>query len=372
MLHLKRTNDQRENSFKLLKTWDGMAFEGTFLGINDVRQDKTNPTPLWKLPSLGFTGSKLMGDTDFTLDWDTEYVNYYRENGVGGHRIDLFPRLSAPLPLGPYLESRVEAGVRDTLYNVQTYGDGTWDQSDTPNRLLGSFHTELGTTLLKDFGLNMGDTEGISHQIRPYIEYDYLSDENQDDLPVFDSTDRLGDENSITYGVDNFFNLFGNSGDETEYGYLKIKQSYDLRSEASDKPFSPVNVRLAWLPMKDLKVIYKTDIDVYDEGIIFYGLETYYHNSRGDFLNLDYRYDQSADIHQINVDARVQLFDTIFAAYDIEHSISESQVIEQNVSLMYQPACWSVELKSRYTPGDHTVMVVFNLANIGTPFGVRL
>jgi len=367
-----KTNDQRENSFKLLKTWDGMAFEGAFLGINDVRQDKTNPTPLWKLPSMDFTGSKLIGDTDFTLDWDTDYVNYYRENGVGGHRVDLFPRLSAPLPLGPYLESRVEVGVRDTFYNVQTYGDGTWDQSDTPNRLLGSFHTELGTTLLRDFGLNLGDTKGITHQFRPFIEYDYLSDDNQDDLPIFDSVDRVTDINSLTYGVDNFFNLFGDDGSETDYGYLKIIQSYDLRSEESETPFSPVNLRLAWTPISELKVIYKTDYDVYGDGVIFYGLESYYHNSRGDFLNLDYRYDRAADIHQINVGARAQLFDTVFAAYDIEHSLSESQVIEQNISLMYQPACWSVELKSRYTPGDHTVMVIFNLANIGTPLGLRM
>ncbi len=370
-----KTNDQRENSFKLLKTWDGMALEGVFLAINDVRQDKTNPTPLWKLPSLDFTGSQLIGETNFALDWDTDYVNYYREDGVGGHRFDLYPRLSAPLPLGPYLESRAEAGLRETFYSVQTYGDGTWEESSTPNRLIGDFHTEIGTTLLRNFALNMGDTEGVTHNFRPYIAYNYLSDTDQEDLPDFDSVDRLEHQNQISYGIDNFFNLFGNkNGRETErdYGYLKVEQNYDLRSEESDTPFSAVNVKLGWTPLHDLTVIYKTDIDVYGDGVIFYGLESYYLNSRGDYLNLDYRYDKFDDIHQINVSAKAQLFDTIFAAYDIEHSLSESQTIEQNISIIYQPACWSVELQSRYTPGDYGMMLLFNLANIGSPLGLKL
>jgi len=370
-----KTSDQRVNSMKILKAWDGMALEGVFLGINDVREDKTSPTPLWKLPSLDFTGSQSLGDSNLTLDWDTDYVNYYREDGVGGHRFDLYPRLSAPLPLGPYLEARAEAGVRDTFYSVQTFGDGTWDESDTPNRLLGDFHTEVGTTLIRDFALNMGNTTAISHNFRPFIQYDYLSDNNQEELPDFDSIDRIEDKNHITYGIDNFFNLLGQKNGkatEKDYAFFKVNQSYDIRSEMSDAPLSAVNVKMGWNPLHDLTVLYKTDVDVYGDGVTSYGLETYYKNSRGDYLNLDYRYDKFHAIHQLNVYARAQLFDTIFAAYDIQHSLSESRIIEQNVSLMYMPACWSVELKSKYTPGDHTISLLFNLANIGMPLGFGL
>ncbi len=374
-----KTSDQRQNTFKILKSWDGMALESAFLGINDVRSDKTSPTPLWKLPSIDFTGSKLLGFSDLTLDWDTDYVNYYRENGVGGHRFDIYPRLSMPLPMGPYLESRAEAGVRDTFYNVQTFGDGTWDKSSSPNRLLGKFHTEIGTTLLRDFAANIGGMEGITHNFRPYVQYDFLSDTDQDDLPSFDSVDRKSDSNMITYGIDNFFDLFGtNDGKETnrEYGNLKIKQSYDIRSNASDEPLSPVNVKLSLTPLKDInnaKLIYKTDISVYGNGSS-HTVEAFYENSRGDAMNLDYRYDDlnGADTQQINFAIKAQLWDTIFAAYNIEHSISASQIIQQNISLMYQPACWSVELQSKYTPGDTTFSIMFNLANIGSPLGFRL
>ena len=375
----EKTNDQRENTFKILKSWDGMAVEGVFLGINDIRETTSSPTPLWKLPSIDFTGSKALGETDLNLDWDADYVNYYRENGVGGHRFDIYPRLSMPLPLGPYLESRAEAGLRDTFYSVQTFGDGTWDKSSSPNRFLGKFHTEVGTTLLRDFGVGIGEMDGLTHNFRPYIQYDYLSDADQDDLPSFDSVDRLYETNSITYGIDNFFDLFGaNDGNETnrEFAYLKIKQSYDIRSTASDEPLSPVNVKLQLTPFKQLdsaRLTYKTDISAYGHGSS-HTVEAFYTNSRGDALNLDYRYDDlnGADTQQINVAVKTQLWDTIFAAYDIKHSISASQVIEQNVSLMYRSACWSIELQSKYTPADTTFFVLFNLANIGSPMGFKL
>ncbi len=371
-----KTSDERVNSMRILKYWDGMALEGVFLGINDVRENKDNPTPLWKLPSLDFTGSRLIGESNFSIDWDTGYVNYYRENGVGGHRIDIYPRLSTPLPLGPYLEARAEAGIRDTYYNIQTFGDGKWDRDDSQNRLLGDFHTEIGTTLLRDFHFAPDGSRGLTHNLRPFVQYDYLSDTDQEDLPDFDSVDRKDHQNGITYGIDNFFNLFGldSSGNtsEQEYAYFKIQQSYDLRSEESDTPFSPVNIKMRWVPMVNTRFIYKTDIDVYGDGFLSHTVEASYINSRGDTINLDYRFDDEANTEQINFKAKAQLFDNIYAGYSIEHSLSEDNVISQDISVLYQPACWSVELRSEYTPGDHTISVLFNLANIGNTIGLNL
>ncbi len=385
-----KTSDIRENSLKVLKAWDGMALEGVFLGINDVREDPdpvidpdtglavpgtTPESPLWKLPSLDFTGSKSIGDTSLTVDWDTDYVNYYRENGVGGHRVDIYPRLSAPIPLSPYLEARAEVGLRDTYYIIQTNGDAEWDKGTSQNRLLGDFNAEIGTTLLRDFNFGSGDS-GLTHNFRPFVAYDYRSDPDQDDLPEFDGVDRKSAENAVSYGLDNFFNLFGSSADgkktEKDYGYLKIQQSYDFQDEQSDTPFSDVNVKLRLNPMDKGWIIYKTDIDPYGDGFVSHTLEGSYQNSRGDYLNLDYRYGDEGSTEQFNIEARAQLFDTIFALYDLQHSISSDQIIEQNISLLYKPACWSLELKSKYTPGDHVISVLFNLANIGSPLGLRL
>jgi LPS-assembly protein len=335
------------------------------------------------------------------MDWNADYVNYWRENGIGAQRVDLFPRLSAPIPLGAYLESRAEVGVRNTSYLVQTNGDGVWNQEDTPNRSLFNLHGEVGSTLLKNFGLNESEITSWDHRLRPYVQYDYIPKTNQDDLPIFDQVDRIQDSNAITYGTNNFFELFSDTKKKHahDYGYFKISESYDLRQEYSDRPLTPVTFQLGWTPINNFALSYKTKVGVYGEGVVLYSIDSIYRNSRGDSLAVDYRYSSadkiigspynSADnfnfaspfiyyysgigeIHEINVFVKAKIVDTFSAAYKIEHSLSQSQTIQQNISLIYHPACWSVELRSNYTPGDQGIMLLFNLANIGNPLGVNL
>ncbi len=398
-----RTADQRVNTAKVLKVWDSMSLETNFLAINDVRTSPPTPmsAPLWKLPGLDFTGSLPLANTPLTVDWNADYVNYWRQHGFGGQRLDLFPRLSAPIPLGAYLESRAEVGVRNTSYMIQNNGDGAWTQDDTPNRSLYNLHGEIGTTLLRNFGLNENEATSWDHRLRPYVQYDYLPKTNQDDLPLFDQVDRIQDSNALTYGVNNFFELFNDTKKKSahDYGYLKVWESYDLRQEYSDRPLTPVSLKLGWTPVNNFALSYQTNIGIYGEGVVLYSLDSMYSNSRGDSIGVDYRYstpDQILgspynstdsyniaspfysyynglrDIHEINIMAKAHISDTIFAAYKIEHSLSQSQTIEQDISLIYQPSCWSVELRSNYTPGDQGIMLLFNLANIGTPLGVNI
>ncbi len=372
-----KTDDQRKNTAKILRSWDGMALEANLLAINDVRINETTPTPLWKLPSVDFSGVLPVRNTSFTFDWDTDYVNYWREDGVGAHRFDLFPRISAPLPLGPYLESRAEVGLRETFYVVETYGDSTWSKGDSPSRFLYNIHAEVGTTLARDFTLGTDAYSNLSHNMRPYVEYDYLPEEDQTDLPSFDSVDRIDEENKITYGIDNFFNLFstntqGTSSLARDYGYFKIKQSYDFRSEVSDEPFSAVNLKMGWKPLRQLDIFYKTDIDVYGDGFITHSFESKYLNGRGDIFELEYRLNDDDDVEQINAYIKAQVLSNILAAAYLEHSISESETNEAALSLTYQALCWSMEVKSGYTPSDTSITVIFHLANIGTPFGLNL
>jgi LPS-assembly protein len=396
------TDAQRFNTIKVLKAWDSMSLTTNLLAINDARTIKGSPTPLWKLPGMDFTGSLPLADTSFTTDWDANYVNFWREDGVGGQRVDLFPRISVPVPLSPYLESRAEAGVRNTSYMVSSYGDTIWNKEENPNRTLLNLHGEVGSTLLRNFDMNSGMARSWDHRVRPYVKYDYISNSNQDDLPLFDQIDRIQKTNAITYGADNFFEIFSDSKKATgyDYGYLKIRQSYDLRSEYTEQPLTPVTVKLGWTPVDYFALSYQTDIGAYGEGVVSYSLESNFRTSRGDSFGVDYLYSNPQKIegspynsdvsygllnyfysdifgsieetHQINLSARVQLIDTIAASYRIEHSLTRSQTIEQHVSLMYRPACWGVELRSSYTPGDQSIMLLFSLANIGNPFGLNL
>lgn len=391
------TTKTRENKLRVLRSWKGISLNGELLAINDVQTTDSDSTPLWKLPSVDFTGLISLddyfslGNTAIDFSWDVDYVNYWREEGVGGHRLDVHPKVSMPLPISDYLEATASLGLRNTSYLINDYSDsnssgdadntdGTttvsssgWTGNDSENRFLFDFSTEIGTTLARDFSTNIGNLYAWNHKVRPYIKYDYIPDVDQTMLPQFDSIDSISETNKFTYGINNFFTIFGREDDneyDREFSYFKVKQSYDFRSSESDTPFTPVNFELGINPLEMFIIKMDAAVDVYDGGLDSYSLETSYYNSRGDYLTANYRFNDDSNINSIKLDGKVSFLTYFSALYSLEHSIEDDETISQNISLIYQPACWSVEVGSYYTPDDNRFMVLFRLANIGETFGM--
>jgi LPS-assembly protein len=375
-----RNNDFRDNTFNVLRSWDnGSSLRGDLLLVNDV-SDRTyspdRPSATWKLPSLSYSGlmqvDALQG-TDFS--WDTEYVNFWREEGVGAHRFDLFPRLSVAVPLTPYLETTVKGGVRDTLYLIQDNGATAWQDTDSENRFLYTLGGEVGTTMMRDFGVSMGVIDTLNHTLRPFVAYSYTDIPNKVTSPEFDSVDTLGEENIIFYGINNFFDASGSRNGrsfERQYAYLKVQQGYDLRSEQSDEPFTDLSFDVGLYPRQAMRLRYRTDIDMYGDGAYLHSVEGGYNSTRGDRYYLDYRYNSRNDTNSITGGTWYHLPYHLVVGYRIERAIEASQTLEETFSLRYQPGCWSVEFSSESTPGDQTVMVTFNLAHIGSPLGFNI
>jgi len=369
------TDRSRTNSLKVLRSWDGISLETNLLAINEADSDPSDSnTPLWQLPSVDFTGVVPVSTTDLTLDWDANYVNYWREDGIGGHRIDLRPSIATPVPLSPYLESRAQLGVRDTFYYVQSYGDSEWERDDTQNRFLTEFETEIATTLERNFSSSKQSQNGISHQLRPFIKYVFVQDVDQEDLPQFDDIDGIGENNAISYGIDNYFNALTSSsnkmGSLREYAYLKIDQSYDFRDSASDEPFSDIYTQLRLRPIKKSILTYKSYFNVYDNSFTSHTLESEYVNSRGDYFSLDYSYKPDEDIEQINAQINARIFNRWIAGGEIKYSIAHEEADEAIASLTYQALCWSIRFETQYTPYDTVFLLMFNLANIGSTLGM--
>lgn len=374
-----KTDDQRTNRFSIQRAWGPTSLEASLLAINDARRDSDKEdadgnktaTPLWNLPSIDYTGTLPFENfMNMTLQWDATYFNFWREEGIGGHRFDIYPTLSAPIPISPYLESRAEVGLRDTYYIVQEYGDATWDNDDSQNRLLYDIHAEVGSTLMRTFAISGTRMDGLTHEVRPYVDYDFLPDVDQDELPTFDGEDRVGEQNNLTYGIDNFFNALSGGDTAWEYGWFRIKQSYSFLDVNSDEPFSDVNLDIRWVPLQLLEMRYRTDIDVYGDGFVLHDLDGTYRTSRGDLFRLEYYFkdnDFETKTEQVNAAIEASLLASLRAKFSIEHSLSNDETNEANLSFLYQALCWSVELGSQYTPEETRVMLIFSLANLGSP-----
>ena len=388
-----QSDTNRQNSLKTLRSFKGMSLEANLLAINEsYTQASGSDTPLWKLPGVNFSGTLPLGETKNYFNWNTSYVDYWREDGTGGHRIDLKPAISVPIPLTPYLETLAQISLRDTFYYVQTYGDAVWDEDDVQNRFIPQYKIETATTLERDFFTGDGKLEGFTHQIRPFIKYDHIPSVDQTNLPQWDDVDTVTSKNTIIYGMDNTFNpLSSNDSKKSavwDAATLRVEQAWDMHQDPSDEPLSAIFSKFAWAPLKSAKLTYRTAYDVYESNFTYHSVASEYQDSRGDQLILDYSFKDVgyrdmedfnssglySEIQQINATFRSPLpfLSSWTVGGRIEHSLSQDETIKADGTLTYRANCWSLTFEAQHTPADTAFVMLFNLANIGSPFGIPI
>ncbi len=379
----------RSNTAQISKSWTDMSLNGELRVVDDVTATRSTHH-LWSLPRLTFAGSHAIlspradagafrafaENTD--LVWNTEFVDYWREAGVGGQRLDLHPQLKAPLNISPYLETTATVGVRETLYIVDDNSEvPTSYDSGILDRYLYDFNIATSTIFMRDFDLAKGR---LTHMIRPNLSYTYVPYKRQTYLPSMDGVDRLAAQNTIAYGFDNDFDLSGHGLASRKLAYSKISQSYNIREAQRDlsgvsdhhRPFSDIAIEVGAYPIKDLSLIYKTNWNVYGRGILNYELTTAYSNENGDSAGLEYRYYPSKDINQVNLNLTKIISDALLTQAIFNHSLSTDETSEASLRIFYHPACWSMEmLASTATNEDYRLTVLFSLDGVGNIAGLN-
>jgi len=258
---------------------------------------------------------------------------------------------------------------------IDDNGASDWEDNDSENRFLSLLNGEIGTTLMRDYAFSMGEANALSHTLRPFVSYIHTSIPDQKLLPQFDIVDELEEENTVYYGINNFFSIFGEHKGrefEREYAFLKAKQGYDLRSEENDTPLTPVIVETGFYPLQQMRLKYTTNIDIYGDGAFLHSIDGDYYSDKGDRFSLDYRYNELTDVNSVRGTLWYLLPYNFAAGYSLERAIEQSETIEEIARLRFNQPCWSVELSSNSTPGDQTFMITFRLANIGNALGFDL
>ncbi len=388
---------QRESSVRLTKTWSEMLFSGEFHTIQDVSDVPRVTTPLQALPRLKFNGRSPLQAVPLSVAWDSEYVNYWREEGVGAHRVDLNPSVITSLPRGQFLEGKMTVGLRETLYEVEIYGDKdkhTYPHNDFQDRTVFNLESNVATVLMRDFDVSLGDIQWIEHTVRPNVIYNYLPSVEQKQLPSLDGIDRVAAKNWITYELTNYFEAGGWREDDTPFsrnlGYFKVSQVYNVREDRrastgdADKQrvLSDIGFELETYPAEQLKIKYETNLSVYGKGVTRYELITNYINQRGDNLYVDYRYLQNAGMsppyfflnstgesqHDLIGSIKTRLTEKVAVYATLEKSFSSDHTVEETVGVTYKPHCWLMEVSTTRTIGEQRFMVVFSLDGIGKAF----
>jgi LPS-assembly protein len=364
----------RQSTAQIGKTWDAAFVGGKMMLVDDLDPGATPDTTIvHSLPNIVTKGNLELWDTSVNLNWDADYVNYYRKEGVGSQRVAFSPRLDAPLSLTDWLEASVSGGFDQSFWSVDEHGSAAnWDEDSSPSRTSWAGKVDLATTFQRDFGLHMGMARFFNHMVRPEVTYTYIDVVGgQDDLPDFDEQDRVTERSIVGYGFANYFRVGGVDEDgqawSRYFGHFKINQGYDF--DQDDTPFADMVFDLDIYPVDGLRINYTTNWNMYGDGIVSYDLLSRYTSQRGDFAGIDYMYDKFGDVHSINAEAQVRFSRTLAGRFEFKKSLNEDSTVTQKVALLYQPGCWGMKLEYSDTQDDQRVALMFSLIGAGQSYG---
>jgi len=373
-----QASEQAYSIISLTKNWDSFSLYGE--GRHTVDLTREDKTTLQYLPVVNFVGVRQrMFESPFYYSFTSSFGNFWREEGVTGQLLDMYPRLSMPLKWGNYLEITPDFGIRETLYRSRNGGE------ETHSRELWDFTTTLATNFYRIFETGSEGVPRLKHLIRPEITYSYIPDLDQRQVPNFDTP--VPKSNAITYGITQRLIAKVSEGPEKiryhEYVYLKLSQPYDLY-EANRQMSSPSDVRRPFglitgeIRVKSLKYVSVENITTYDPNQGRF--QTTYTSvgiadPRGDGLSVEHIW-QNGIQEQINGSLRVKILSSLYASYGTRYSLFDRQMLETAYGLNYRHQCWGVDLTYSERaavsgqPAERKIMFLINLLGV-TSIGQR-
>jgi len=383
----------RESSLQLTKTWRHNFVGLETLAVKDVWDEPVTTTPLQQLPKLTHDGAMTLKQLPWPtqLLWEADYVNYWRHEGLGGHRLKVEPRLRTTLPLGGWLEGSVSAAGSETLYSVSDHGDRNpaWPNDDFQHRTMWSFEGSLASSLMRRFNGVWGEDVSLNHLVHPEINYTYVPAKDQADLPDFDEQDRILEKNWLHYRVANLLQMIGKKKEiplSRRFAYFNVEQTFDLGEERRQllpgevrRPFSDAHFELDWYPIDPFRVNYETTLSMYGQGVTMYQLTLGWRGSPRGTLAANYRYtlntarkepyfymQETDSAHTLNLSAGYGITDQFRIRGDISHSFTQGRTRETRLALLYAPGCWAVETTYTHTVNDNRIAILFSLSGLGT------
>ncbi len=167
--------------------------------------------PYSRVPRIDARGVWPLGGGRFSFDVDGEAVNFLRDDGVNGLRVDVEPELHYSQRGAAYfIEPAV--GWRYTQYDLRDEAPGT---QRSPSRELPFARFDTGLVFERVSGSHGQRVQTLE----PELVYTYVPYRNQNDLPIFDTglpdlnlaelfrtnryvgADRVSDANQVSAGV---------------------------------------------------------------------------------------------------------------------------------------------------------------------------
>ena len=366
----ERSLESIESNVSLTKNFNGYSLVGQIRVFNNLL-DADDSETLQRLPEITLTGSdKRILNTPFYFSSETSFINFYREEGAEGDRLDLHPRVSLPMSVNGYADFTVSVAPRGTFYLVRDHPEGEY-----LDRFLYDVQSDLTTTFVRVFQTGGESLSAVKHTIRPKLSYTYIPDTDQSDLPDFDSVDAIEKTNSVTYSVNSTLTGKLKQGEGAlyqDYLYFDLSQTFDINEatregeneEDKKKPFREINGELIVKPTVATSVTAKGKFDVYESLFSSFDASLGTATSRGDSLSLAYRFVRDSTSY-LEASARVRLTEPLDFIYLNRYSYDEYKSLEASYGFEYRHQCWSAQFGYTNRLEEKLLFVTFNLKGLG-------
>jgi LPS-assembly protein len=367
----------RTNQLNFNKTWSRFSLNAKLrYDLDSTTRNTHDPdVTLQQLPVIDFDGVKQRISTSpFFYDLTSQYIYYWSREGRRTQRLDAHPRLYLPLRFKPFINVEPSVGVRGTVWRPDKKEFGPEDKKFY-HRELYDTRLDIFSEIYRVFHTESNRFQAVKHTIRPRVIYDYIPNVDQDDLPNFDATDRIVNQNLLTYSLTNVltsktrkkgsFKISHRTGETSatvvdsaaDYNYndflrFELEQSYDIneaKQKDSERPFSPISARLDLIPGRYISVDADALWSVYDLRFLSHNIAANFWDHRGDRFFVEYRYTRDSDEISLNpaqslyTDLRLKVTDRFSISADYEYNFLNNTHVQTGVGFNYKAQCWSFD-----------------------------
>ncbi|PLX88089.1 MAG: hypothetical protein C0618_05165 [Desulfuromonas sp.] len=353
--------DQTVSTIALSRKWQRYNLVGQIRYSDDLAGD--DPDTLQMLPQLSLDAARRrIGGSVLFSALRSDYTYFWREEGLTGQRLQLRPLLLAEIDLWRAATLVPELGWTERHYWLAA-GDrhlqhGQYD-----------FAVGLSSQLYRTYGLQRGK---LRHALEPEVRYAYVPQAAQDDLPEFDSVDRIDAVKQIDYGLSQTITVRSDSPDRashsTELLWLRISQGYDLLVDGTPtERLTPLRGQLTLLPDGVFSFDVDTQYDLSAEQFVDYRGQLQLADQSENSLAVQYVRDKSLDEESDygQLDLAATWLQPVYLHYRNRYDFATSEFLEQVVDMEYRHQCWSLLLSLRDREDDRSVMLTFALGGIG-------
>lgn len=371
-----------ERTLRLSRTKDDWTFS---TALQDYKILDNSTPPYSRLPELTFLYAPENGFYNTKNLFETELVNFHRNNDVTGTRLDINALSSKRFgDASWYIEPSLQ--LRHTLYALK---DNVNSDNNSPSRTLPTASIDAGVFLER----NIPEKDTLQ-TLEPRILYTYTPYQDQTDIPVFDSAatsfgtstqlfsknrftgkDRIGDTNQITTALTS---RLINTKDGREKFAAKIGQIFYFDDRRVTLPgfttdtssSSELALELSSEIGKRTRFVSSTYWDTDSKAISLNETRLHYKDPKDRIVNLVYRnLDEEFEQSQLSFSAPLNEEWAMIGNY--ERDIKNDRDLEVLAGIEYSSCCWKTRLVGRrYLTSDNVTydnatFIEFELKGLG-------